>query len=325
MKSYTFTNQVSRAALLLVMMAVFGVGCAKKSDSGSSSADTTTNTNSGVPTTPRGDGDAQRGSDWAAGATAALSVDAGPSNDPWQVLNYYAATHPVNNPSDVRISVKLNNVGSATVGQNKMAGQVFVSYFDNGQYYTGKFFALDKTNPTGNLSQSGTYYPGWHHAAYNTWFIDPRTGKKSFHGFYQDSYGVVMLIINDLVDQGDGAGANYATGSIWFKNFAQSQYDECGNYHGTKQIWPIGTASNCQGLWVIPSWFRLTGPYDTRTFLENANNGDGNVVTTSVLFPSESHYYTNNNSNPYIEVAPARGWRRLGTFSGLNKAKAFSE
>lgn len=307
MKIQAFAIKMS----LVLMMAIFGIGCAKKSDGGGGDTTTDTTVTTG-PTTPR-DTDGDRGSEWQSGATAALTIDS------IAALNYYASTHPVNAPTDVRISVKLENKGSSTLGQNKYTGIVMVSYYDNGQYYTGRFITEDKTNPS-----SGTVYPNKHHAAYNTWFVDPRTSKLSYHGFYQDQYGAVMIIIDNLIDQGDGAGANYASGSIWFKNFAQSQYNDCGQYMGNTGFWP-GGSSSCQNIWVVPSWFRTTGPYDTRTFLQSGNNGDGNVVTTSVLHPSESQFYTSHQSNPYIPQEAARGWRRLGTFSNLNKTQAFTQ
>lgn len=307
MKIQAFAIKMS----LVAIMAIFGVGCAKKSDGGGSTDEAPPVVTG--PTTPR-DTDDERGDDWQEGATAALTADS------TAALNYYALTHPVNNPTDLRISVKLVNKGSASLGSNKYVGKVMVSYHDNGQYYTGRFVTEDKTNPG-----SGTVYPNWHHASYNTWFTDPRTGKVSFHGFYQDQYGAVMIIVDDLIDQGDGAGANYASGSIWFKNFAQSQYNDCGQYQGSTGYWP-GGSSSCQNIWVVPSWFRTAGPYDTRTFLQSGGpHGDGVINTTSVLYPSESHYYTSHSQNPYIPQEPSRGWRRLGTFSNLNKNQAFTQ
>lgn len=315
MKLQTITTKISMMVSLLFFMCIFGVGCAKKSDGGGDLSAAPGVGTTGTPVTPSGSGN-DRGAEWDIGATTALTIDSPVTT----ILNYYAATHPVNDPTDIRISVKLKNVGSSADGKNITPGQVFVSYMDNNQYYTGRFYALDKKNPTGNLASSGTYYPGWHHAAYNTWFVDPRTKKRSFHGFYQDQYGAVMLIIDNVQDLGDGAGPSSASGSIWFKNYSQSQVDQCGNKQGEY----LGYVGACQDIWKVPSWFRLNGPYDTRTFLVAGNDGLGNLDTTSVLYPSESLYYTKRPQN-LAEEAPARGWRRLGTFTSLNIAKAFSQ
>lgn len=287
MKTQIKLIQKGLALALIATSLMLSVGCAKKSDDG---AATTTGTDTTTPNTPA-DVDLQRGTDFASGATAALTVDS------MAALTAYVAIHPLNNPQDTRISVKLKNVGT-----NEYAGDIYVSYYDNGQYYTGHFATLDSSNPTGSTAASGTLYPGWKHAAYNNWFS--WQGKAVFHGFYQDAYGAIMLIIDGSTDQGDGSGASDVSGSIWFKNFANSQYQP-----------------NSQN---IPCWFMTAGPYDCRTFLVSGNNGAGDVSSASALYPSQSQYYTSHSINPYIPEEPARGWRRLGTFSGLNKAKAFS-
>ena len=267
------------------------VGCAKKGDGFSAESVTPAEPAVVSPTTPR-DTDGPRGAAFANGATAALTIDS------LAALNTYVATHPVNNPTDVRISVKLKQVET-----NMYAGDIYISYYDNGQYYTGHFNASEGQNPTGNTATSGTLYPGAKHAHYNNWFN--WGGKPVFHGFFQDQYGAIMLIIDESVDLGDGSGAVDVGGSIWFKNFAnaQAQY-------------------NPQG---IPCWYILTGPYDCRTLLVSGRNGDGDISSGSALYPTQSQFYTTKKRNPYIPEEPARGWRRLGTFSGLNKAKAFTQ
>ena len=109
-------------------------------------------------------------------------------------------------------------------------------------------------------------------------------GKKVFHGFFADLYGAVMLIVTDSVDQGDGVSSEYK-GDIWFKNFSVSRASQGG----------------------IPCQFIELGPYDCRTFLTDSETLD----TTSALKPSQSVY------------DGARGWQKLGTFSGLKPDTAF--
>lgn len=288
MKSQNLKVGKGIAVTMVTLALFFGVGCAKKSDGfDSSTAETPatpTDSTPVAPTTPR-DSDGPRGSDFAAGATAALD------NVTIARLTEYVATHPVNDPKDLRISVKLQEVE-----YNQYAGDVYISYYDNGQYYTGHFTADDERNPS-----SGTKYPNYHHAFYNNWFT--YGGKPVFHGFYSDSYGAVMLVIDNVIDQGDGAGSAELSGSIWFKNYPNNQ-----------------ALPNPQS---IPCWYITSGPYDCRTFLQAGNDGDGNLNPISALIPTQSQWYTPTSSHPYQPAEPARGWRKLGTFTGLNKTKAF--
>ncbi len=272
-------NKQKTLLTALIASVVFLSACAKEASKDAEVVGPTPTTlPGGIPTDePRDDGDANRGSDWTSGATAPLVPDAG-------MLQYYASTHPLNNPQDIRISVKLGDHGN-----NQFGGQVSVSYYDNSQYYTGRFFALNQTMASGTSHG----HTGKNYAVYNKWFS--WNGKQVFHGFFQDRYGGLMLIVDQALDQGDGAGASELSGEIWIRNFANSQAGQ-GN---------------------IPCWFIENGPYDCRTFLVNAET----VNTTSALYPSQSLYY--DNKNMYIENAPHRNWRRLGKFSGLNKARAF--
>ncbi len=292
----TTQQQLKKKGLAISLLAaslMLSVACAKKSDGGGSSTPDGTTTSPTTPGTPTvRDVDGPRGAGFAAGATAALQIDS------MAALTSYVATHPVNNPQDIRISVKLHDAGT-----NQYAGDIYISYYDNGQYYTGHFVTDDGQNPTGNTASSGTIYPGAKHAAYNNWFT--WNGAAAFHGFYQDSYGAIMLIVDQAIDQGDGSGASEVSGSIWFKNFANSQ-----------------AMANPQS---IPCWFITQGPYDCRTFLVNNGKDYGNINQTTALYPTQSQWYTSRSTHPYIPEEPARGWRRLGTFSGLNKGKAFTQ
>lgn len=272
---------VLQGTLLLMMM--LAVGCAKpKSNTVSDVIGTTTSTTVDVsPNTPAGD--AARDASWNEGATAALQMES------YEALNAYVAVRPINNPKDLRVSVKLQKTSA-----NKWYGRVMVSYLDNNQYYTGKFYAQNQTVESG-ISHGHT---GKHHAEYNVWFT--RNGQNVFHGFFEDSYGAVMLVVDGYLDLNDGAGATELSGSVWFKNYAKSQAPK--------------NPSN------LPCWFIEAGPYDCRTFMTSREI----VNTTSALYPTESLFYDNYYS-PLIPNEPARGWQKLGSFDGLNRAKAFIE
>lgn len=292
MKSQTELMRKGLLASLLASSLLLSVGCAKKSGfEATETPPVAADGGRGTPVSP--DTDGPRGSEFASGATAAFQVDSAAA------LTAYVASHPVNNPQDMRVSVKLVETAA---GSNQFYGQVMLSYSDNGQYYTGKFKTEDRRNPTGSTATAGNLYPGVHHAYYNNWLL--WNGKYGFHGFFQDSLGAVMLVIDATVDQGDGAGATEVSGSIWFKNYANSM-----------------APPNAQS---IPCWFLTAGPYDCRTFLK-ASGTDGYIDSGSALYPTDSVWYTSRSSHPYHVEEPARGWRRLGTFSGLNKAKAFSQ
>lgn len=287
------TRSTEKKALVLVVTAAlfvfFGLGCAKEKKGGDEAGQPTPTTLA-TPTTPRDAAGTARSSDWAAGATATLAIDS------LTALNEYVMIRPVNNPQDIAISVKLSDAGS-----NQYTGRVLISYFDNGRYYTGRFSLQNAIIPSG-VSNGHT---GKNHGAYNKWFsyngatsIDPVIKVRTvFHGFLQDQYGAVMLIIDDSNNLGDGGGGSDLGGEIWFKNFSVSYA--------------------IQGQ--IPCWFIEQGPYECRTFLTDGET----VSTTSALYPTQSAYFTPAGYNPNIPAEPARGWRRLGRFSGLNKLKAF--
>ncbi|PIS10227.1 MAG: hypothetical protein COT73_10465 [Bdellovibrio sp. CG10_big_fil_rev_8_21_14_0_10_47_8] len=306
MKTQTEQNRKLKLAAMLMAAMLLSAGCASKKDGGGS--DDTAAPGGQItssPTTPS-DTDASRGTTWSSGATAALDVDL-------SALNSYAASHPINNPKDVRISVKLFDAGG-----NKYAGKIMISYLDNGQYFTGSFQAEDTVN-----ASKGNAYPGVHQAVYNKWFMAPTSnargpiaakyaGKNVFHGFYEDSLGAVMIIATDSADQGDGVASNEVSGEIWFKNYANSSYPDNDN-NGN-----------------VPCWFETQGPYDCRTFLTYSSASslakkNGELVSTSAVLPTESLWYTSLKDHYYNEESPQRGWRKLGTFTGLNRAKAFTQ
>lgn len=279
-------NQASKAVSWMVVatvVAASGIGCSRSGGGFSATASDAQTTTPSVPVTPSSTAITSIPG-WT-GAVVDLKLDS------VDALSYYMATSTANNPSQVQVGIQLSDNG-----QNQYAGDVVISYVDNNQQHLGRFVALNKNNPS-----SGSHYPNYNQAAYNQWFT--WQGQNVFHGFFQDQYGAVMVIVDDAVDLGDGAGATSVSGSIWFKNFANS--------------YALPNDNN------IPCWFVTTGPYDCRAFLVSGDHGDGVVNSTSALYPQQSLFITSHESNPYIPQEAARGWRRLGTFSNLNRATAF--
>lgn len=286
-------------ASLLVVMAVFGIGCAKEmkaSDpSGASNpADVTpltpTETEHTIDTS-----DTARGSEWTQGAiTKLVNIDE-------TMFRLYREAGPTdyiaNNPTDLRVSVKLQDAGN-----NQWVGKVLLSYYDNGVYRTGRFITENATVPSG-VSNG---HKGKNFGVYNKWFqyLDPANPRQVFHGFFEEAkdangrmYGAVMLIIDNSANSGDGGGAQVLSGHVWVKNF-----EEVPAMPGQ-----------------IPCWFVEMGPYDCRTFLTPSNG----LQTTSALYPTQSYAYSKNE--PWNPNEAARGWRRLGSFQDLSYSKAFGQ
>ncbi len=192
------------------------------------------------------------------------------------IFNEYVATHPLNNPTNFRLYLDFHDVGNGRWG-----GSAIVGYQDNGQIYSGDFSTY---NPNGNTENKVSYkdwYKGMPNAEFNQWFT--WEGKQVFHGFYQDEYGAVVVVIDDVIDLGDGAGASQFSGSVWFKNFRLAPAPQ---YMG-------GAGEEC--------WFLLEpSPYECGTF----RDGSGRVSTTSALYPGD-------------------GYKKLGTFSGVQLSRAF--
>ncbi|MCB0415586.1 MAG: hypothetical protein KDD50_14710, partial [Bdellovibrionales bacterium] len=172
------------------------------------------------------------------------------------------------NPSSIGLNVNLVRRGDG------YGGRITIGYYDNGSYHEGVFVNGDEF-VFWNTSLSKA-------AKYNVWFT--KSGKTYWHGFFQDRYGAVIIVIEDYESLGDGEPPVNASGSIWFKNFdlVSSPY----------VLTPPLPPSHC--------WFISVGPYDCRSW----KSGDG-VNTTAAIYPTN-------------------GYKKLGSFSGLNLSSAFN-
>ena len=184
-----------------------------------------------------------------------------------QEFNSYVATHPLNNPTDFKITIDLANVSSS----GRYAGTVKLSYKDTGYQYNGTFSAGSGRNVTmSGLSNNNTL-----EAEFNRWYTSG--GKTFFSGVFQDAYGAIILVIDNgnSGNQGDGqGGAGSLSGTVYYKNFAQS-YAAQSPYR------------KC--------WFITDGPYACQSsYVNGSYQGDG-------------------------------GFKKLGPFSGLDKAVAFKK
>ena len=227
--------------VLLVVMAAVGVGCSSSSGPGSSSGGSTTTTSTPpVVTIP------------PVVVTQANTVTFTPVS--MAAMTAYVASHPLNNPQNIQLTV---NVSDVAAGSNQFGGSMRLSYTDSGNQFVGNFIT-----GTGTVQVSGSNLDtGKSVAAFNQWF--PYNGQRVFHGFFQDQYGAMILVIDSLTSTtGDGQAPDSGNGSVWFKNFVP------------------GYATQSPEM----CWFIQIGPFNCRTFLSGAN-----VVTTSALYPSNGY------------------------------------
>jgi hypothetical protein len=267
----------SKMVIVLAALSLMGVGCAKEKSRLDSNAVVVNGFNGPTfpPSAPPGAGAGSAGDSWNYGST----VDFRPTSI--EVMEDYVASHPLNNPSDFKININLQDVtGGASV--KKYAGHVKIRYADNGATQEGYF-----------QSGTGTVRTSWEgrdtgkvEAEYNQWFTF--NGKEAFHAFFQDRMGAIVIVIDQTLDLGDGAGSDTVAGSVWYKNFGVTNAP--------------ASPEKC--------WFVRIGPMDCRTFMpgdgSSTPDAGSNIVTTSALFPSN-------------------GYKKLGTFTGLSRSKAFNE
>jgi hypothetical protein len=243
------TNFVLTQTVLLVVMATLGVGCSSSSSNNTPQVNTSTTypnpyPYTTYPTTTTGTTTGTAGVP-NTNTVAFVPVSAA-------AMAAYVATHPLNNPQNITVSV---NVADVAVGSNQYGGSMQISYSDTGVNYAGNFIT-----GTGTVQVSGSNLDtGKSVAAFNKWFASPTTGQQVFHGFFQDKYGAMVLVVDSVTSTtGDGLAPNSGAGSVWFKNF------------------PNGYATQSPEM----CWFIQIGPYNCRTFLSGIN-----VVTTSAVYP----------------------------------------
>ncbi|MDG0816237.1 hypothetical protein [Bdellovibrio svalbardensis] len=164
-------------------------------------------------------------------------------------FNSYVASHPLNNPSNFKITVELQKTASSRYG-----GTVKLSYTDTGYQYAGTFTAGTGTN----VSMSGLKDNGTEESQFNYWYASG--GKAVFSGMFQDSQGAIVVVVDSMINQGDAQGGSVVSGSVYYKNFAQS-YATQSPYR------------KC--------WFIYNGPYNCR---------DSAIINKSSLIPSDGGY-----------------------------------
>lgn len=224
-------------------------------------------------------------------------------------LSNYVQVRALNDPKNFKINVKLNDIGSG-----RYTGSVKIGYYDTGTYYIGIFNTGTGKNKVSYPAGAVGQYVGKSDAEFNQWFT--YQGKKVFHAFFQDQFGAVILVIDGGVDQGDGGGYTQVTGSIYYKNFkngpAPQSMEKCW-FHFEPSPYFCGaffpaSQNNC-AEWNRDWWTQertTCKRYETKSCA--SHDGFCAINTTSALLPN-----TNGEE----------GYRKLGTFTSLEKLKAF--
>lgn len=190
-------------------------------------------------------------------------------------------------PLNAPTNFKLNmNLAQAEAG--KYGGSVSISYFDNGIQYDGVF-----RSGMGRNQSISKYDNGVLESNFNYWFNFEN--KLAFSGFFEDQFGAIAVVLEpETISSSTGSsdGEPLSTtykGAVYFKNFLVASNPYVGGN-------TTGTMAQHSSLRAC--WFTYIGPYDCRS----------NVVQTKC------------GLNPGVDA----GYKKLGTFTGLNTKAAFN-
>jgi hypothetical protein len=140
-------------------------------------------------------------------------------------------------------------------GDGIYAGQVQIAYDDAGVHYNGYF----DSGMGKNSKLEGSNNNGYWEAQYNVW--SSYQGKNVFSGFFQDEFGSVVLVIDNVNPMADAQGNQLLSGSVWFKNFVQSSVPQSPY----RKCWYISTGPyNCQSSSVMTK----TSPYPSNGYIQ---------------------------------------------------------
>ncbi len=139
--------------------------------------------------------------------------------------NTFVAVAPLNNPTNFKITVDLENANTAT--EPRYAGKILLSYTDNGQRRKGTLQADSERNQKFDGNSKDNKLLDGH---YNFWHLIGE--KKVFSGFFEDDIGAIVLVIDQQMDEGDASGGSLWSGKVYYKNFAttfapKSPYRSC--------------------------------------------------------------------------------------------------
>lgn len=266
---------------ILGLALLLNVGCAQEKPSENASAPVLPPPcergcdvgDSDIPGAPDGSGGSDGQGGYYSGATASLT-------NVQNLGELFFNSYP-NNPQQIQVNVDMNRSRDA----------IIISYVDGGVYKEAGL---------------GTQHPYTSHSnnSYNGWVTEG--SSRVYKGFFQDEYGAVVIIIDKVLNVGDGQPAPYVGGSIWFQNFGDR-----GRWCTPQEEYyaRLGYVVNCDSPYQAPTgllcWQVTYGPYDCRTFL----------VGSSVVMNSSPTPTTRGPSR-------TKSYKKLGDFNGLSRALA---
>ena len=260
-----------RSLLVLGVLASLIGGCASEKQTASSpSGNENTEADSDAPEVdvpdegyvPPGSGPGEEpGEEWEYGGAAKLEFTS------LEALGEYTG-RPMNKVKDARINVNLIRYGSG------YGGEVTIAYEEEdgwtGTWLTNRWsFTSAPRGMSSKDKKKGNKY--------NVWFV--KKDKFVYHGFFEDfEAGAIVLVIDDFVDLGDGAGPDpsNASGRVYFKNFELTYAPHPPTF----------------------CWFVSLGPYDCRAW----KSGEG-VKTTKAINPDSGYQELGSFSGLNLEDA----------------------
>ncbi|HVK61565.1 MAG TPA: hypothetical protein VM432_08450 [Bdellovibrionales bacterium] len=260
--------------ILIATALLMNAGCAseKAKSLAKTPTETTTDTDSNteVPGAPTGTGNDPDETGFESGSTAEFTVSGGVSTMKELFYNWPTGSAcNTSTPKDFRVNIDMNRVLSSDPAERA----VIVSYMANGTRCQASFGGVHPDNP----GVSSTI----HNKVYT------HNGKTVYKAFLQDRYTAVVIIIDQMIGQGDGQLGDILGGEIWFQNFDKA-YPKNPIQGPLKMCWDI-----------------TMGNHDCRTFMVG-----------SAVDPSSSYYPNNKGPNQ------VNSYKKLGTFYGISRDHA---
>lgn len=231
----------TKIAILVMVTSLVGLGCAKKSGSAAPAPDAATVApDAPVIPTPTGPYTPPSG-------TAGNFAWGGTANFTFQSVSVYRQytqryINSLSQLSDIKINLNLDRYAP------RFGGTTTIRYTYQGQIYEGFF-------------NGGDSYQA---SKYNIWFTI--SGKKIFHGFFEDYLGAIIVVLDQTTSLNDGyQKGDKVGGRVYFKNFQQTGAPHPPTY----------------------CWFVSMGPYDCRAWPKGYE-----VDTKKAIYPLTSDGYT---------------------------------
>jgi hypothetical protein len=226
LKQRRLTNNTISIVLGLGFLAMGLAGCNSKSSAPEAAPVAVVATTTPPPRVAEGGG--YNSADWEGSGQTVTFVP-----ESFSTFNSYVGTHPLNEPSNYKINIKLELVGGLLI----LGGKIKIGYTDVGNWYEG----IMETGVGRNSKCSNCHDNNVYEAAYNYYYMDGT--KRIFSGYFQDRLGAIILVLEPAQGSGDGDGGTYK-GAVFYRNFAQS-------------VEPQSAERKC--------WFIREGAYDCRS------------------------------------------------------------